>query len=459
MKKIIMILLVILVLVLVSCNSTSSNRDYLIFYVWGDSSEVSWYEAIAEKYEEKGGCHVKVEPAVGEYYNNLNIKLGSKKSAPDIFFTEMGEIQGQLNQKKVLDLTPYIDSKALDIVTENNPNGKIKLWDVNDAYRYDGTKLGQGNLYAVIKDWSPDFVMWYNKDHIDEYNAENNLKPGDDGYMEYPSETIPMTWDEFSDMSYKLTKVVNNKTRYGTMIDRVPWKHLMEFIQMNGSTMFDSNNKYLNSDDSKFLEAFKFFTDLQIGPKASAPKIGVSGINSGDSFANGDVSIVWYGSWAYSSYYWNSVSFEIGMAPAPVPSKGRELTADDTYLASSGMISLAIYKNTPLVDKAVDFLNFYMTYGQEYMAKKAFNIPGNQLVAESDTFLDPENAKIKKINNYFYNLALNYTHTLTYNQYISQLLVENQFGKNISSWYNNLSADTYESILAKIKTDIKNELE
>ena len=37
----------------------------------------------------------------------------------------------------------------------------------------------------------------------DEYNTKNNLKSGDDGFMEYPSSEVPMTWDEFLDMSYK----------------------------------------------------------------------------------------------------------------------------------------------------------------------------------------------------------------------------------------------------------------
>ena len=463
MKKIKIITISIfffLCFLLVGCGSSESNkRNYLTFYVWGDSQELSWYEAIAKEYENEYGVEVKVQPNSGDYYNNLNIKLGSKKSAPDIFFTEMGEIQGQLNQKKLLNLSDYIKSGAIDIVSDSNPNGKIKLWDINDCYRYDGNNLGSGDYYALIKDWSPDFVMWYNKNHIDEYNEENGFKEGDEGFINYPSEEIPMTWDEFYELSYKLTKKVNGVTRYGTMLDRVPWKHLMEFIQMNGSSLFDSERKYINSSDEKVIEAFKFFIDLQKGEKASAPEIGVSSIGSGEAFANGNTTFVWFGSWAYSNYFWNSVPFEIGMAPAPVPKKDRPLTKEDTYLAASGLISLAICADSPVKDEAVKFLNFYMTYGEEYMAKKGFNIPGNELVAKSDIFRNPENSRLRKINNYFYNLALNYTHSLTYNKYLSQILVENQIAKNVSTWFNNYSAETYESVLEKIRKDVMNEID
>ena len=78
-----------------------------------------------------------------------------------------------------MNLQPYIESGALDVVSSTNSDGKIELWDVNDAYRYDGEEIGKGDYYAVIKDWSPDFILWYNKSHIDEYNSENNLNPGD----------------------------------------------------------------------------------------------------------------------------------------------------------------------------------------------------------------------------------------------------------------------------------------
>ena len=457
-KKIFTLLAMILVaLTLVACDDDNSvKRDHLVFSVWGSSAEVANYEKIAKAYEDQGGMHVKVVPATGDYYNSLNISFASKNNAPDLFFTESGEFIANLASSKIMNLQPYINSGALDVVTATNTDGKIELWDVNDAYRYDGEEIGKGDYYAIIKDWSPDFVLWYNKSHIDEYNSENSLQPGDAGYMKYPDKNIPMTWDEFLDMSYKLRK----QNRYGTMLDRVPYKHLMEWIQMTGSSTWDSENKHFNANDPNVLKAFQFFVDLQVGSKASSPVIGPTGVGSGEAFANGNLSFAFFGNWAYSEYAWDSVGFEIGYCPSPVPAKadGSALTAADTYAGSCGMVSLGIYKNTSNPDAAVDFLNFYMTYGNEYMAAKGFNIPGNKKVANSETYMYPENSEVGSINRYFLNIANNYTHPIVYNNYINQLTFENIVGKYMSTYLSNPSGDTLKNVLKNIADDLAREV-
>lgn len=439
---------------LVSCGKTT-KRDHLIFYVWGDNTELASYEKIARDYEAETGIKVEVQLATGNYYENLNISFSSKDQAPDIFFTESGEFLSHLASNKIMNLEPYIQSGALDIKTSSNSDGKIELWDVNSAYQYDGKNVGKGDHYALIKDWSPDFVMWYNKSHIDEYNKENNFKKGDAGYMEYPSKDVPMTWDEFLDMSYKLRK----ENRYGTMLDRVPYKHLMEWIQMTGSSTW-IDNKYFNNEDPNVYKAFQFFSDLQIGEKASAPIIGPTGVGSGEAFANGNISFAFFGNWAYSTYSWDNAGFEIGYCPSPVPAHtdGSAITSADAYAGSCGMISLAVYKDTTLPDEAISFLNYYMTKGNEYMASKGFNIPGNKLVANSDTYKNPENAELAEINQYFLNVANNYTHQIVYNNSIGQDTFESILGKHISDYLSNPKGTTLQAVLDKIATDVRREI-
>ena len=439
---------------LVSCGKTT-KRDHLIFYVWGDNTELASYEKIARDYEAETGIKVEVQLATGNYYENLNISFSSKDQAPDIFFTESGEFLSHLASNKIMNLEPYIQSGALDVKTNSNSDGKIELWDVNSAYQYDGKNVGKGDHYALIKDWSPDFVMWYNKSHIDEYNKENNFKKGDAGYMEYPSKDVPMTWDDFLDMSYKLRK----ENRYGTMLDRVPYKHLMEWIQMTGSSTW-IDNKYFNNEDPNVYKAFQFFSDLQIGEKASAPIIGPTGVGSGEAFANGNISFAFFGNWAYSTYSWDNAGFEIGYCPSPVPAHtdGSALTSADAYAGSCGMISLAVYKDTTLPDEAISFLNYYMTKGNEYMASKGFNIPGNKLVANSDTYKYPENAELAEINQYFLNVANNYTHPIVYNNSIGQDTFESILGKHISDYLSNPKGTTLQAVLDKIATDVRREI-
>lgn len=433
----------------------NAKRDALIFYVWGDDTEIACYEKIAADFTRETEIKVKVQPATGSYYDNLNIKFSSKNNAPDIFFTESGQLPAHLASKKLLNLQPYIDDGSLDVKTEANPTGEIELWDVNDAYRYNGREIGTGNYYALIKDWSPDFVLWYNKNHIDQYNAEHNYTSGDEGFMNYPSKTVPMTWDEFLDMSYKLKK----GTRYGTMLDRVPFKHLMEWIQMTGSSTWTGDNKYFNNQDPNVLKAFQFFTDLQIGSKASSPIIGPTGVGSGESFANGNLSFCFFGSWAYSTYNWDSVGFEFDCCPAPVPAKETALTSDDCYAGSCGMISLAIYKDSTLKSNAVEFLNYYMTKGNKYMAKKGFNIPGNKAVANSDDFKYPEDSKLASINQYFLDVAQNYTHPIVYNKYYDQEAFEDICGNYMSDYLSNPTGSTLQSVLNSIAAELKRNID
>lgn len=456
-NKLIVLVLAFMTVLLVSCKD--ENRDYVNFYVWGDSIEISRYERIAKDFEKQEGITVKIIPATGDYYDNLNIYLGSKNNAPDLFFTEQGEILSQLSTDRVLDLTPYIESKELDVQSESNPDGKIALWDINDGYRFDGTEFGKGSYYALIKDWSPDFIMWYNKNHIDTYNLENNFKKGDPDFMEYPSEEVPLSWSEFLDLSHKLTITEGNQTlRYGTMLDRVPWKHFFQMIQATGNDVFNEG-KYFNAEDEGVIKAFEFFSSLQAGEKASSPKIGPTGIGSGEAFANGNLSIAWFGSWAYSAFNFDNVSFDLGIAPPPVPDKNRELTEEDNYGVTSGMIGLAINNRSPVKSETIKFLNYYMTTGSEFMAKYGFNIPGNKLIAESDIYLKPESSELRKINQYFYNFANKYTHLLQNNKYISQLVVENQIDKNFSTWITNYNPNTIKEVLKKIAGDIKNEID
>lgn len=442
-------------ILLASCGGgEGEKRDYVSFYVWGDVNEIQNYEKIASDYEKETGKKVKIVASTGSYYDNLNIFLGSKKSAPDIFFTESGEFASHISSNKLLDLSPYIQEKQIDLKTDANPTGSIELWDINNTYRYDGKDFGKGDYYALIKDWSPDFALWYNKKHFDEYNEEHHFKKGDAGFLEYPSETVPMTWDEFYDLSYKL--IGNRKN--GTMLDRVPYKHLMEWIQMTGSSTWTSDGKEFNYEDSGVKKAFQFFTDLQIGDKKSSPKIGPTGQSSGDLFKNDALTFCFYGNWAYSNFGWDTLSFDFGLTPPPVPSKDRTLTEQDTYATSCGMIGLSIYRNSPVKEDAVSFLNYYMSKGQNYMAKKSFNIPGNKKIAESDTFLNNEDANLNYINNFFLNLATKYTHEIVYNKYISQATFEDTIGKYYQPYLENPSGKNLDSVLKNIHDDLLREI-
>ena len=99
-----------------------------------------------------------------------------------------------------------------------------------------------------------------------------------------------------------------------------------------------------------------------------------------------------------------------------------------------------------------------MTKGQEFLANKGFNIPGNKTIAESTAFKAPSNKKLKYINTFFLNIAQKYSHTIEYNPYIPQETVEEKLGKYFSLYLNNPSSTTLKEVLFNAYNDLKAEL-
>ena len=65
---------------------------------------------------------------------------------------------------------------------------------VNGVRRYDGTAQGRGPLYGMAKDYSQDAMYWYNTALFDAADVD------------YPSETEPVTYDQWLEMGRALTQ-------------------------------------------------------------------------------------------------------------------------------------------------------------------------------------------------------------------------------------------------------------
>ena len=179
--------------------------------------------------------------------------------------------------------------------------------------------------------------------------------------------------------------------------------------------MFKDNYTKANFTDPNVKSAFDFFVNLQSGDDAPA-KYGTGSQTSvsGERFSVGDLSIVWSGRWAYVAYGWDKLSFDVGIAPPPMPKANMK-----PYAVTSGMIAHAISANTLYKDEAYKFVEYYMTEGMKKIADAGFNIPGNKTIAK-DIFKNTTNQKQKAINDYFLKIAEDYTMPVDYNPYITQ---------------------------------------
>ncbi|HIY97235.1 MAG TPA: extracellular solute-binding protein [Candidatus Borkfalkia excrementigallinarum] len=423
------IMIVLLSVSLFACGKTDENT--ILFYVWGNNNDVANIEKLISDFESKNeDIKVEIERATGtNVFDSLKTRFTSG-SEPDMFFMDPNEINGFIEAGYIEPLDDYIAAEG-GLELED-------LWDFNDAYRYDenGVRDENGKLYGVIKDLSPDFMLVYNKDHIDEYNRANPDMP-----IEYPSETVPMTWYEYLDLARKMTiKNGDDYTRYGTLIDYVPIKHLSEWVQQTGSSLYNEDMTGLNivngEIDPKMKEAFQFLYDLQVsrdGYDAPGKYMATSLINSGDLFNTGNIFSVWYGRWAIPSYKWDLENMNIGFAPPPVPERvyGDER---DNYGITSGMISYAMSSRTTKKDKCYRFIEYCMTDGGKIMADIGMNVPGNKTIAKNE-FINVENEKIQKINRYFVDYLEKYTHPIINSPYISATKFDNILYQEMAKVY------------------------
>lgn len=463
MKKSFLSILTILILaILVSCTSTSSKnievdenkKCEIEFYVYDNASA---YRNLAKQFNQiYPNWTINVREDKSNYFDHLKTYFGAGM-APDMFFMEPGEIASFLRDECLFNLQPLIE--ASDSLKEED------LWEANNGYRYNYENgiLGDdnGDLYALAKDLSADFLMIYNKDHIDEYNETHEKTlievvgyPSEDGV--YPSETVPMTWAQNEEFCYQLAKFDNNGNfeRYGTVFDYIPWRHVMEWVQQQGSSLFSEDGKTFNATDEKVIAAFTHLTNYCYGEKVSSTPLDVKSVDTGIGFRSQSVSVVWGGRWSFKAYNWDTVGFEIGLAPGPVRNEGDEVFTTTSFVG----IGISAYSENPGV--AYKFLEYILTSGvqQEIRNNASFNVPANYKIASSDAYLKPEDALQKRLNNYFYNMT-KIAEPLKFSQYVDTSTMGAKIALHYGhTWSNTSSYMTPEKALLEIKKDLEIEI-
>ena len=402
---------------------------------------------------------INVTSSTGDYYDNVLQRLGT--NAPDIFFVEPGDIGYLLKDNEVLNLQPYLNKSKVLKTTD--------LWDLNSVFKYNGTDVGKGDYYAIIKDWSSTFPVVVNRANVNEYNSslsggasnpnaidlskwEIKFDPST-GNVTMPSRAP--TWDEYYDMASKLTR--NGKK--GSAMDYVPVLHLLEWIQMNNGQLFTDNNTKLNATDANVKAAFTYFYDLQKGKNGTAaPAAYASGGStqslSGEQFANGTVSTAFYGRWAFTSYDWlsSTKNIDVAVLPDPIPEAIKDKTP---FMSTTSPVAISIFSGSRNKDEAYQFVEYYMTEGMKELCKKGFNIPGNKTIADNE-FIDKAyigDANEWKYNKIFYEYGKKYTQAISLNPKIRLSTLTTTFSAELDKWLQG-QYTSYDATISSIKSKI-----
>ena len=457
------------------------TKQNVVFYTWGSVEENALLQNVIDNFAIKEGnedINVIIVKAGNDYYGDLELQLTGSQS-PDIVLMKPGFIQPFLKSGAIISLQDYIDNS--EVIDKDE-----MIWEANDGYRYnpETKEIGGKNddIYSLIKDFSPDFVMNYNKTLITDAVAKVSYpKEGD---TDYPSTTQPMTYSQFIDFAGAMQ--TSDEKTMGTCLDNEPYQQLLEWIQQAGGSLYtDNQTKVVDiKNDPACRQAFDYYRMLRdqcsknpvFDPSGSTFKLGKTALaitkQTSVQIGTGQLkerqaASIFYGRWAYTSYQLDSSANRCltGFAPPAIPN-GLKIEEDTKYAGITAMVGLAISAKSKQKDAAWKFIEYYFTEGLEDLARVGYNIPGNKKVAATTFLNDPSlSARDKEINQFFYDLALNHSFVIEYNRYLSQAVVEtNVFAPNFSAYFANskgkeFNLKAWEDTLDSIRSDLQRQLD
>lgn len=246
-----------------------------IEYMMGDAELTP---AEIEQFQEAnpGITITRLEPDATKYFASL-----AAGTPPDLFRLQAPQFPLLLAREIPLNLQPYIDvSEAIKV---------DDLAPANNYYRSSGGPLdiGTGDVYGMVKDWSPDLTIWVNLDHVEEVG------------LPAPSLTEPMDYDEVRAYGEALTKFEGDRSVRRGFDTNMPWvdRIWMVWLEGLGQSLFTEDFTKMDLvQNEEARAAVRYHYDLAADKISSSP-INPSPSWPGQDFANGELSIVQYGFW------------------------------------------------------------------------------------------------------------------------------------------------------------------
>lgn len=346
-----------------------SNRTVVRYYSFNNSeTNKELDEAIKNDFNKKyPDIKIQLELSPGSFYTNLLTDFASGTEA-DVFNMEPGEIYPFLSANYLEPLDSYFD-KSQTIQLDD-------IWDINrEAYAFDAStkQFGSGSTYAVLKDWTTDAMLMYNRDLFSaEQLAMIEKDENQDGVPD------PLTFDEFETLCDGLLKK-NGATisQYAFLPGLAEAKVLAQFLTNAGVSWFDPVTFESAFDTKEVQDVLKWYYDI-----LGANEVNNTGSTFYPMFASGQVAMVMGGLYCIDSYGLDNMN--LGIAYPPVKEEGMESKPYTT-----GCVGFAISSRSKVKDAAFKFVEWYLDYYGEKDAKACNNFPAIEKYAE-EYMLNPE---------------------------------------------------------------------
>src|SRR6266540_810673 len=346
---------------------------------------------------------------------------------PDVFRVQAAGIPQLIARKLLLDLQTYFDASKLLKPADLAP--------ANDSYKWDGTKIGQGHLYGMVKDWSPDYTIFA------------YTKAFSDAGVAVPSDAEPLTYQAVYELGKQVNKMTGNKRVYWGFahsnaydwIDRTAMNMLAEKDQSLYAPDFTSINLTGNPEARSVFEfLFRLAKEgLDQNPADPSPAW------VGADFTNGLVAMVQYGYWFSAMAESDKTKGKVVMLPAPTWAGVRR---DPTMTATGWVIS----SHTKEPDAAWELFEWYMGGPPaEARAGSGWGVPGLVSLYGRMPRQAPFQQQVQKV---LEGELENSSFVLQYNPYLSEQAAAAAYKKHIETALKGQIG--FDEMLSRIENDV-----
>lgn len=265
---------------------------------------------------------------------------------PDVFRLQYTEFPQLLARNLVLNLQSYFEASPLikfdDLVEPNN------FYKATDPFN-----IGEGDIYGMIKDWSPDTTLFVNDAIFEEAGVD------------LVSSTEPLTYEQLFEIAKATTKFDGERAEVIGLSWNHGWvdRYWTMWLFSKGESLFSEDltqANFVNNESAR--QAIQWHLDTASEKIAFSPLVAYNSW-AGPDFVAGSIAIVQFGYWFSAFLRLNSGENEafqqlmeegkIRMVTAPVWQDGEHISP--TITATAAVISQA----SPNPDEAFRVFEWY----------------------------------------------------------------------------------------------------
>ncbi len=223
---------------------TGEGDESIHVFLYMQEHEKAIYQELIDDFVEEHKDQVKeivFEVTTQDEYNQKMIANMTANDMPDVFYVGPAAVRSYVDNGYLLPLDDYVDEATIS-----------SIWGTTQSiYRYDGTSVGSGSLYAFPKDLSC-FAFAYNQDLFDEAG------------LEYPDPENPYTYDEFIEVCEALTKDTDGDGEIDQWgVANADQFGMTPYLYSNGVKFLNDDMTQVNvANNPQLTEALTFYTDL-----------------------------------------------------------------------------------------------------------------------------------------------------------------------------------------------------